>query len=96
MESGVIKGMTGIVIGYRRGGNRQINKHMLLKFPNFDSDKKAAQLIGRIISWTSPGKKEKKLRGKIVKTHGRNGVVRAIFKKGLPGQAIGTEVKIVS
>ena len=35
-----------------------------------------------------------KLVGKISSAHGNKGVVRAVFEKGLPGQAIGTEVKI--
>jgi len=36
----------------------------------------------------------KKITGKISSAHGGNGVVRAIFEKGLPGQAIGTDVEV--
>jgi len=32
--------------------------------------------------------------GKVSSAHGNNGIVRAIFEKGLPGQAITTEVEI--
>ena len=40
--------------------------------------------------------KIKDISGKIVGFHGKNGVVRVKFKKGLPGQAIGTTVQLVA
>ncbi|HDO42134.1 MAG TPA: 50S ribosomal protein L35ae, partial [Candidatus Bathyarchaeota archaeon] len=33
--------------------------------------------------------------GTIVSPHGNKGLVRARFRRGLPGQALGTTVKIV-
>ena len=33
--------------------------------------------------------------GKIVGLHGKKGVVRAKFRKGVPGQALGTTVELV-
>jgi ribosomal protein L35AE/L33A len=33
--------------------------------------------------------------GKVVGFHGKNGVVRVKFKKGVPGQALGTTVELV-
>jgi len=32
----------------------------------------------------------------ISKSHGRTGTLRVKFKRGLPGQALGTKVRIVS
>ncbi len=93
MTDRIIKGLEGLITGYRRGGNRQINKHMLLKFPKYDSDKEAAHLIGKTVVWLSPV--GKRLKGKISRPHGRNGVVRARFEHGLPGEAIGGKVTIV-
>ena len=52
----------------------------------------AEKLVGKDVSWTSPAKKI--IKGKISGAHGNKGVVRAIFEKGLPGQAITTEVEI--
>ena len=49
-------------------------------------------MIGRKVVWTQ-GKK--KLIGEIINLHGRNGVVEAKFRKGLPGWAIGTTVELV-
>ncbi len=92
-EVKVIKGMTGTIMNFRMGKHTQHPKHILIKFEEYDDDKKAAKLIGREVVWeTSSGKQ---IRGKIVSTHGRKGVVRAIFTKGLPGDAIGTQLKIL-
>ncbi|MEK6808564.1 MAG: 50S ribosomal protein L35ae [Nanoarchaeota archaeon] len=34
------------------------------------------------------------MRGNITKEHGRNGCVRVLFEKGMPGQAVGSKVNI--
>lgn len=44
--------------------------------------------------WTSPGKEKKKIKGKISSAHGNKGMVRAIFERGLPGQALTTEIEM--
>lgn len=90
MSVEIVKGKTGVIASYRRGRRTQNVKHMLLNFNM--TYQEAAQLIGKIVEWTSPAGKI--LKGKIVALHGRNGVVRAIFDKGLPGEAIGQPVKI--
>ncbi|HEX9862906.1 MAG TPA: 50S ribosomal protein L35ae, partial [Candidatus Bathyarchaeia archaeon] len=53
----------------------------------------AGQLIGRKVVWKQ-GKN--KFVGKIAGFHGKNGVVRVKFRKGVPGQALGTPVELVS
>lgn len=52
----------------------------------------AARLIGRKVAW--PAEKHKAI-GKIVALHGKNGLVRARFIKGVPGQALGSPVEII-
>jgi len=37
---------------------------------------------------------ETRINGVVSKAHGRNGSILAKFEKGLPGQALGTEVDI--
>ncbi|MFX1293567.1 MAG: 50S ribosomal protein L35ae [Promethearchaeota archaeon] len=86
----IIKGKIGVITNYRRGRHTQNTKHILLNFNLSYRD--AAQLIGKEVEWTSPAGKI--LKGKIVALHGKKGVVRAIFKKGLPGEAIGQPIKI--
>ena len=53
----------------------------------------AGQLIGRKV-----GLEERKEQntGKIVSLHGKNGMVRVRFKRGVPGQALGAIVELTS
>jgi len=82
----------GIIVNYRKGPKNQKPKEYLLKFPNVKSVGEASQLIGRKVTWPVS---ERKCVGKIVALHGRRGLVRARFGKGLPGEALGSFVEII-
>jgi len=82
----------GRIVNYRIGPKTQDPKECILLFPTISSPGEAARLIGRKVAWPV---KERKVRGKIVALHGRNGLVRARFKRGVPGQALGTLVEII-
>lgn len=86
--------MKGTVIQFRQGRTTQKPKHFLLEASGIDNRDKAQKLVGSEVKWTSPGKDKKVINGKIASPHGNKGVLRAIFERGLPGQAIGTEVEI--
>ena len=84
--------MQGIVVSFRRGRKTFTPRHYIIEVDGVRDKKKAASLVGKSVSWKSSAGKV--LTGKIVATHGNNGVVRSIFTIGLPGQAIGTKVEI--
>jgi large subunit ribosomal protein L35Ae len=86
--------VTARVIQFRRGKKTVTPKHFLIEIDGSDSREKAAKFVGKTVTWTSTGKTAKKITGKIAAAHGGNGVVRAIFERGLPGQAIGNEVEL--
>ena len=88
--------MKGTVIQFRQGKKTQKPRHFLIEVPSLDTREKAEKLKGKDVEWKSPGKNEKVIKGKIASAHGNNGVLRAIFEIGLPGQAIGTDVEINS
>ncbi|MFX1339727.1 MAG: 50S ribosomal protein L35ae [Promethearchaeota archaeon] len=89
-----VLGMEGVIANYRRGRHTVHLKQCIIVFPNIKTRKEANKMIGRTVVWISPTGKE--LKGIISRAHGNNGAVRAIFKKaGLPGQALGTKIKIV-
>ena len=88
--------MKATVIQFRQGRKTQKPKHFLIEIPECDSREKAKKYKGKAVEWKSPGKLAKVIKGKIAAAHGNNGVVRAIFEIGLPGQAIGTEVNILA
>jgi large subunit ribosomal protein L35Ae len=81
----------GKVIQFRRGLKRIHEKHYIIEVGTKDRDS-AKKFVGKSVIWTSPA--GKKINGKISSPHGNNGLVRAIFEKGLPGQAKNTEVYI--
>lgn len=84
----------GKVIQFRRSRSNYKPRHFLIEIKGVDSREKAAKFAGKDVSWKSPGKEPKVINGKIAAAHGNNGVIRAIFEKGLPGQAIGTDVEV--
>lgn len=84
--------MEGRVIQFRRGRHTITDKHFLIEIKGVSDKEEAEKFVGKEVIWTSPA--GKKIEGKISGAHGNNGVVRAIFEKGLPGQAITTKVEI--
>jgi large subunit ribosomal protein L35Ae len=82
----------GRIMNYRIGIRTQMSRECLIQFTNVVSAARAGQLIGRKVVWKG---ENKKLIGKIVGFHGKNGAVRVKFKKGVPGQALGTTVELV-
>ncbi len=84
--------MKGTIISFRRGRHKQKTTHILIEVGKTDNRGKAAKLVGKEASWKSPTGKI--IKGRIEAPHGNKGVVRAIFEKGLPGQAIGQKVDV--
>ena len=86
-------GMEGAISNYKRGRHTVHPKHCILVFPKINTRKDANKLVGRTVVWVSPTGKE--MKGVITRAHGNSGAVRAHFKKaGLPGQALGTKIRI--
>ena len=82
----------GKVIQFRRGRHTVTERHFLIEVPGVSKKTDAEKFIGKEVEWKSPGGKI--IKGKIAACHGCKGVVRAIFEKGLPGQALTTDVEI--
>ena len=84
--------MKAKVIQFRRGRHTIKERHFLIEIPKVATRKDAEKFVGKSVEWKSPAGKI--ISGKISAPHGNKGVIRAIFEKGLPGQAITTEVEI--
>ena len=84
--------MKGIVVQFRRGRHTIHEKHFLLDI-GLTSREEAKKMAGKEVVWKSSAGKI--IRGKISDAHGNKGLVRAIFEKGLPGQAVTTEIEVV-
>jgi len=99
-EKGSIKAaaqeqLKAVILSYRRGRHTQKTNQFLLEIPGCDTRAKAAQYIGKKVVWTAPGSKGKKIFGKITAPHGNSGILRARFKKGLPGTALTQKVELL-
>lgn len=83
----------GKVIQFRRGRHTIHKRHFLIEISGVVKKEDAKKFVGKEVSWASPAGKI--IKGKISSAHGNKGLVRAIFEKGLPGQAVakGVEVK---
>ena len=84
--------MEGVIANFRGSRHGQKGNQMIIKVEGYSDKEKAKELVGKKVVWTSPAGKE--LVGKIAAVHGNSGAVRAIFETGMPGQAVGTKVKI--
>jgi len=82
----------GRITNYRIGIRTQSSRECLIQFAGVDSAARAGAFIGQKVVWKG---ENKRLVGKIVGFHGKSGAVRAKFKKGVPGQALGTTVELV-
>ncbi|HKL24557.1 MAG TPA: 50S ribosomal protein L35ae [Candidatus Nanoarchaeia archaeon] len=82
----------GKIVQFRRGRHTLKERQYLIEIEGVSDKEEAKKYIGKEISWKSPTGKE--IKGKVSNAHGNKGVVRSIFEKGLPGQAVTTEVNI--
>jgi ribosomal protein L35AE/L33A len=83
--------INGRITNYRTGPKSQTSRECLIEFTGIDSVGLASKLVGKKVTWKND---TKTMSGKIMGAHGKNGMVRARFVHGVPGQAIGTIVKL--
>jgi len=84
--------LRGIIVSYRRGPKTQRPKECILKVQKISSPSEASSLIGRRVAWPVG---EGKCIGKIIALYGRKGLLRVRFRRGVPGEALGSEVEIL-
>jgi len=82
---------SGVVLNYRRGKKRQRPRECLIVVREVKEDT-PMRLIGWKVSWPQD---RPRLIGRISKHHGKSGTLLVKFDRGLPGQALGTPVKII-
>jgi len=81
----------GRILNYRIGMRTQYSRECLIHFNGVDSAAQAGRLLGQKVVWKG---EKKKLVGKVTGFHGKNGTVTVKFRKGVPGQALGTTVEL--
>lgn len=92
MAQSTIQKMQGIIVNYRVGPRSQKPKECIIKFSHANSFSEASKLVGRKVAWEN-GKN--RIVGQIIASHGKKGLVLVRFRRGVPGQALGTIVTLV-
>ncbi|MBU2496968.1 MAG: 50S ribosomal protein L35ae [Nanoarchaeota archaeon] len=85
--------MKGTIANFRRGRHRYKPRQFIIKINKVETRKAAEKFIGKEVVWKSPAEKE--IKGKLTNLHGNKGLLRALFEKGLPGQAVSEKVDIL-
>jgi large subunit ribosomal protein L35Ae len=80
----------GFVVSLRTGPRTQKPNECIIRFPEVKNVSQAAKLVGRKVTLSY---ETGQINGKIVSLHGKNGMVRARFRRGVPGQT-GLRVEI--
>jgi len=84
--------MEGTIINFRGGLHTQYTNQMIVKVESIDSKDDTKKILDKKVIWKTTTGKE--IIGKITKAHGNKGCVRVRFEKGLPGQCLGSKVKV--
>ncbi|HLC48622.1 MAG TPA: 50S ribosomal protein L35ae [Candidatus Norongarragalinales archaeon] len=84
--------MKAAVSNYRRSRHAMKGNQAILIAEGIKTRTDAEKLKGKEVVYVTSGRK--KIKGKIAAAHGNKGAFRAIFERGLPGQAVGTMVEI--
>lgn len=90
-----------VFTGFKRGKTTQAEQFALLKVKGVNEQKAASFYFGKRVAYIFKGKsvrnntKFRVIWGRITKSHGNNGLVRAQFAKNLPPRAMGATLRVM-
>ncbi|MBU2561951.1 MAG: 50S ribosomal protein L35ae [Nanoarchaeota archaeon] len=84
--------MEGVIVNFKGSHHVKSGNQMIVQAAGVDSKDKAQKLLGKKVVWSSTAGKE--IKGEVRSAHGNKGALRVLFETGMPGQALGTKVKI--
>lgn len=84
--------MEGVIVNFRGGLHTQRNNQMVVKVSSVNSKTSAEKLVGKKVVWVSPAGKQ--ISGLVAKAHGNTGALSVRFERGMPGQSVGSRVKV--
>ncbi len=84
--------MEARVKNFRRGRNTKYDKQIIVETDEINEKDEAKEHVGKKAVYTTES--GKKIIGKVTSPHGNSGALRLRFRKGLPGQIIGSKIEI--
>jgi large subunit ribosomal protein L35Ae len=90
-----------VFTGFKRGKSTQSEQFALLKVKGVNEKKDASFYFGKRVAYIFKGKsvrnntKFRVIWGRITRSHGNNGLVRAQFAKNLPPRAMGSTLRVM-
>ncbi|CRG96476.1 60S ribosomal protein L35ae, putative [Plasmodium gallinaceum] len=91
----------GVILGYKRSQRNQDPNFTLIAIKNVNTKQHAQFYVGKRVAYVyrtnkhHNGVKIKCIWGKVCRTHGNNGVIRAKFRTHIPPKAFGDRVRIL-
>merc|ERR1719440_2301277 len=91
----------GTIAGYKRARKSHTQSQCLVRIRGVNSIEETKFYMGKKIAYVYKCKTEKKnskfrvIWGKVRRTHGHNGMVRAAFTKNLPPQSFGASCRVM-
>ncbi|KCV70654.1 50S ribosomal protein L35Ae [Fonticula alba] len=92
---------TGVFVGHTRSKRKLDQNFSLIKIDGVRSKEDTDFYLGKrvVLVYTSPkkvnGTTTKQVWGRIARSHGNSGVVRAKFAKNLPSNKLGAKVRVM-
>ena len=83
--------MKARIAHFRQNRHTTYGNQMIITVQGISSREEAQKLVGKTITYDT-GKKE--IQGEVRSAHGNSGALRVLFETGMPGQALGQEVKL--
>ena len=90
-----------IFTGFKRGITTQQEQFALLKIKGVEDKKDTSFYFGKRVAYIYKGKNTihnsrfRVIWGRVVKSHGNNGLVRASFHRNLPAKAMGSTLRVM-
>lgn len=91
----------GVFTGFQRGKSTQRENYALIKIKGVETPQQAAFYFGKKAAYIFKAKTMRNntrfrvIWGKVAKSHGTNGLVRAKFRKNLPPRAMGAQIRVM-